>query len=221
MKTFATVTAACLALLAAAAPAAAQAPGQGPAAYDPTPVAPPPPPRIETWSVGAHVASLSLAPKGDKSGDAQTDMGGGGVHVRYRMTPRWGFELSLDDVKGDIAQGMTRESGSATLSVAFHMRPGRRWDWYLLAGVGGGTEKVTRDGKMGDTIEETFQQSQVQLGAGLERRFGSFGVSAELRLVGAKVDPDKGDAPSYTDMTAPIPFESNGGSFRLAGTYYF
>ncbi len=219
---FATLTAVALGLLIAAAPAAAQAPGQGPGGYNPAPAPPPPaPPRIETWSVGAHIASLSLAPKGDNSGDAQTDMGGGGLHVRYRMTPRWGFELSLDDVKGDIADGMTRESGSATLSVALHLRPGHRWDWYLLAGFGGGTEKVTRQSKSGDSIEETFNQSHAQLGAGLERRFGSFGVSAELRLIGAKVDPDKGDAPSYTDMTAPIPFESSGGSFRLAGTYYF
>jgi hypothetical protein len=214
-----------LVLLAAAGPASAQAPGSAPApTADPAPA-----PRADgweghqtSWGIGLRTVGKSLAAKGDDDRDDAVDMGGGGLTVRYRLNRRWELDLALESAEGELADGLvTRTSGGATLAALYHMRPDRNWDWYVLAGLGGSEERLSREGKGGEMIEESFSQAHVHLGVGLERRFRRFGIGAELRAIGAALNTEEGDAPAYMEGQTPIPEESSGGQLNITATYYF
>ncbi|MCB9561585.1 MAG: hypothetical protein H6709_09485 [Kofleriaceae bacterium] len=174
------------------------------------------------WGVSLRLGSLTLHP--DASPDATTDYGGGGVQVRYRLGARWELEVTSDGYSQPEDQDRSQVLSLATLGARFHLTPYRRWDWYLLAGVGGARE-VSRDMAPADAPA----QGVVALGGGVERRFGHFGISAELRAVGVAA-PDGGDvaAPVAGTMRAPgggaaaAPADgTSGGGFTIAATYHF
>src|SRR5689334_2843950 len=60
---------------------------------EPAVVAAPAPER--NWGIGLHLGGMGIHPKGDESEDAVTNLGGGGVQVRYRLARRWDLELDL------------------------------------------------------------------------------------------------------------------------------
>jgi hypothetical protein len=149
------------------------------------------------------------------------EMGGGGLQARYRLNRRWELEVSVVGTHGERGSDYLRDSSSLTLGALFHMRPGRRWDWYLLAGVGGTRDRVSFS-KAASTAEEEFASGHFQLGAGVERRFRRFGIAAELRVIGSRRNDEELDAVSYTPgVDGPIPAESSGGQLNLLATYYF
>ncbi len=226
----AAVAAAALGLAATAASAHAQAGPPGACACEapPAAVAGPSPIRPR-WSVGLHVTSLGLAPEGQP--EARTEYGGGGLHARYRLAPRWRLELALEHVTERPVRGERpgREPEAATLAVHYHLRPDARWDGYLIAGVG-----ATADGRpeLSDEARRETSAGHVHLGAGVERRFGRdgrFGLAAELRLVGI-APREVEDAPT-TSPGAPSPLTvptgeldvagSSGGRLTIAASYHF
>lgn len=182
--------------------------------------------RLPTWGIGLRATSLALAP--ESTPDAETQYGGGGLQLRYRLAPRWQLELSVDHVRERLEDGGegTRQLESVTLAALYHLRPHARWDWYLLAGIGG-----TGDGDpdASDEAREASQMGHVHLGVGLERRFGHLGVGAELRAVGmAPAEHDHDDAPAQPSSAAAMTVPSaapeagvSGGQFSIAATYYF
>lgn len=142
---------------------------------------------------------------------------GGGLHVRFRLTERWGLELTSETVTGQTKDGnFSRTANPVTLAAAYHLTPNRPWDFYLLLGLGSTAETVQiREN------EQVFEEAHVHLGVGLEHRFGAFGVGVELRAVGLSMKPEEGDAKRYRgQVKGPIPTESSGSQLNVVATYY-
>lgn len=224
-----------LASLLTASTAFAQAPGDYDGSSDGGDIAPPsmvpvvapvvvaPPPPERRWSVGLGAGSLELAPH--SSPDATTDFDIAQLYVRYRPWRRLEIELALggggetdyDDYYGN------REVSTAVLSLRYRFNPHRRWNWWLMAGMG--SLAVTQEGAS-DEQREAAYQSTLQFGAGIERRWSRFALQFELRAVGVAPNEDE-------DMAVPEPvgmpvYPTNttqdgwsGGQFVFSGNYYF
>jgi hypothetical protein len=192
--------------------AMAQAPGECTSCVAPAPVAATavavPDDMAHRLGIGLHMASLSLD---DHSGADPTQYGGGGLIVSYRVSRRWELALSMDgyqsDGKADLHSGL--------IEARFHMMPHQRWDWYLLAGLGGLHEDTAGDGT---------DRGQMQLGVGVQRRFEHLSLSAELRAVGVGPIENAAEMPPI-ERTEPAPMMGDGklggGQFTLGAMYYF
>ena len=131
-----------------------------------------------------------------------------------KWTPRkWRRKPSLRPAH---SSAIDSPDDTVALAAIYHLRPAARWDFYLLAGLG-----ATSDGDP-DASDEAKQASQVgdvQLGGGVERRFGRIGVGAELRAIlqgeGAP------DGAAVMTNAAPAEPERGAGKFTLGATYYF
>ena len=188
-------------------------------------------PGLPKWGIGLRMTSLSLAPEDNP--DAATEYGGGGLQVRMRVGRKWQLELAMDHVTERLENGEegTRQLQAGTLSALYHFNPYARWDWYLLAGVGG---TGNGDPEISDEEREASQLGHVHLGAGLERRWGHLGLGVEFRAVG--VAPSENDAMTVPEPGRPtgMPTDANtvptseieaqgvsGGQLSIAATYYF
>lgn len=238
----ATMKLALLAPLFVATTAYAQAPGEyeeGTGAPGLAPVVVPveavvPAPKPRRWSVGLGIGSMGLAPHG--APEAESEFAVGQLAVRYRATRRLEIELAfaggreqLEGYDGDRYEG-DREVSSAVLALRYRFAPEHRWNWWLMAGLG--SLAVTHH-HASDHEREYAQQSTLQFGAGLERRFHRFAVQLELRAVGVKANDEDVAAP-VPDMREPgtgvmaLPPTTlgngngmAGGQLLLSGNYYF
>jgi hypothetical protein len=184
------------------------------------------PPSLPTWGIGLRMTSMSLAPESNP--DAETEYGGGGLQVRYRLAPRWQLELAFDHVTEQLENGEmgTRQLQSATLAAQYHFRPYNRWDWYAMVGIGG---TANGDPEISDEEREASSVGHVALGVGLERRWNHFALGLELRAVGlAPREPEdvpETDPVRPTGMSVPtqeiVSESTSGGQATLAATYYF
>ena len=228
-----------LASLFVAGTAYAQAPGgyyeegaTAPGMVEPTaPIAPtPPPPKPRRWSVGLGVGSLSLAPH--DAPDVETEYGLGQIAVRYLATRHLEIELAFAGGREKLDDGEAgdREVNQGVLALRYRFSPGRTWNWWLMAGMG--SLAVTREGATEDE-RDYAQQSTLQFGAGLERRWSRFALQLELRAVGVKAHdvedmPIRGETTSPDGMALP-PREPvydagdgmSGGQLVFSGNYYF
>lgn len=172
------------------------------------------------WGIGLRSTSLGVAPEDNP--DQGLTLGGGGWQVRYRMSPRWSLELTLENVSARADTGAyERISSPVTLSGLWHLTPHRRLDWYLIFGVGGTADEVTYRRVDGSMASETFAETHVHLGVGVERQWRRVGLGAELRAVGLAREDEDGAGATYAGRNGPIPVESSGTQFNLTFTYYF
>src|SRR5690606_25570411 len=93
-RTLGLATAASLLLLAGS--AAAQ-----PGAYAPPAAPPPAAPEPPRWGIGLRTTALSLVNQADERD--HTELGGGGLHLRYRFASHWRAELTLEGAAGEPA----------------------------------------------------------------------------------------------------------------------
>ena len=218
--TFATATC-LLPLLTTTSSALAQAPGAAPPAPEgvASSAAPAPTPR---WTVGLRLTGLSL---GRADAEApELEAGGAGAYARYRLARRWELELALDQgAEQDPAGGMLeggRQLGAATAAGLFRIAPERAWTGYLLAGVG-----VTHVADA--TGAPLLEASHVALGGGVERRFGRFVLTADLRTMVVTEEAAAADTTMARagEPAAPAPAAEPepliGATFSLAGAYRF
>jgi hypothetical protein len=229
-------------LVFAASTAYAQAPGEFETIAPPsmTPVAAPvvvaPAEKVRRWSVGLGFGGLELAPHA--APDAKTQFDVGQLFVRYRPWRHLELELALGGgtEASDEESGYTgyREVSSAVLALRYRFNPQKRWNFWLMAGMG--SLAVTNQ-DASDEERDAAHQSTLQFGAGIERRWSRFALQLELRAVG--VAPHEEDAPTKevppmpinTDSTGTMPLppleptRSNdgmkGGQFVFSGNYYF
>ncbi|MBK9030347.1 MAG: outer membrane beta-barrel protein [Myxococcales bacterium] len=193
------------------------APGSCDCAVTPPAAAPAPAPRLARWGVGVHLASITL-PDPTGMDDGGTSYGGGGLQLRYRLSPRWQLELSAAHAQEqDVDASVARQLDSVAISALYHLRPFARWDVYLVAGLG-----ATSDGDP-DATDEARQASQmgdVRFGGGVERRIGKIGVGAELRaIVVGQREPDA--TARMAGAPAAAEPQRGGGALTLGATYYF
>lgn len=192
----------------------------------PVVVAPPPPQR--RWSVGLGVGSLELAPHVSPDSSSYFDIAQ--LYVRYRPWRRLEIELALggggetEDLEGYNAN---RTVSTAVLALRYRFRPLHRWNWWLMAGLG--SLAITRDGAS-DEEREAANQSTLQLGAGIERRWQRFALQFEVRAVGVaphELDDEMPVPPPGTMSPTPNYEEGHandgwaGGQFVFSGNYYF
>jgi hypothetical protein len=196
----------------------------------PVPTAPPPTEvdLSRRLGVGLHVASLAIANREDPDADP-TQLGGGGLQVRYRLTPRWELELGLSALREHDEEHMPvgPQMHTATLGALFHMRPGHHWDWYLVGAVGGIQKGDRRD----DDAEQG--RAMAQLGIGIEHRWRRLGIGLELRAVGIApeeqgedVRPAARTAGTGGGVSTTPPVEDDergdtGAQVSFGATYYF
>ena len=189
--------------------------------------APPPPavyapeaPDSSRWGIGLRTTAQSIAPESNV--DNKLNLQGGGLHIRYRMNRRWGFELSTEHVRAELGGGaFIRESNPVTLGASFHFGRSRRWDTYLLVGIGGTDTEVTRTTEQGATVTEVFKETHAQFGIGIERQWQHLAIGAELRAIGLERNQEEGDAPRYGEADGPVPVSSSGSQLNFTLTYYF
>jgi hypothetical protein len=203
-------------------------PGMAPTVAPVVVAAPPPPQR--RWSVGIGFGNLELAPH--TAPEASTDFDIAQLYVRYRPWRHLEIELALGgghETDGEYNDGY-RDVSSAVLALRYRFSPQRRWNWWLMAGMG--SLAVTNE-YASDEERDSASQSTLQFGAGIERRWTRFALQFELRAVGV--------APHDTDDMAPKaePYPTNtmeppgsypagpandgwaGGQFVFSGNYYF
>lgn len=197
-----------------------------------------PPPRIRRWSVGLGIGSLDLAPH--SAPDATTTYAVGSLSVRYLATRRLEVELAFAGGREQLEDGSEgyREVSQAVLALRYRFKPQRRWNWWLMAGMG---SLAVTPIEASDEEREYATQSTLQFGVGIERRFRRFAIQAELRAVGVAPNedappmayPDGGPSPTepgagggmrlppYEPPTSS-PYEGKaGGQFSISGNYYF
>lgn len=218
MRTYLVVPAATLATLAAlAAHAAAQgAPGACDTCATPPPSPLAPPAEVDLTDrlgVGLHLVGLALADGARPAADP-TQLGGGGLQVRYRASRRWELQLDAATVRAQDDQGapVGPDVHVATLGVLFHVRPAHHWDWYLSGALGG-----LHLGAAHDAAHPT--RGLGALGVGLEHRWQHLAIGAELRAIAIAHPPAQAGA--STARTAEPAAADAGAAFALTATYYF
>jgi hypothetical protein len=196
----------------------------------------PPPPKPRRWSVSLGVGGLSLAPHG--APDVETQYSVGQLAVRYLATRHLEVELAFGGGREKLEDGSegNREVSQGVLALRYRFSPGRAWNWWLMAGMG--SLGVTHVGASDDE-REAVQQSTLQFGAGVERRWQRFALQLEFRAVGVKANeveamplpadtvstqpdgtmlpPDKVAPPSTTTTSGGM----SGGQVVFSGNYYF
>lgn len=147
-----------------------------------------------------------------------------GLTARYRLSRRWELELAVDHGQQDLGDGTMgpAELSAGTLSALLHLRPQARWDWYLLAGVGGSERRPYADS---DWAEE---RSHLAFGIGLERRFEHLVIGAELRALAQQTTTEEPDvrplpaAEAAHDPSAdPQHMGAGGAQATLHAAWYF
>lgn len=183
------------------------------------PAPPPPPPRVRRWSVGVGLGQTALAPH--SAPDSETEFAVGQLAVRVLATRHLEVELAFTGGSEQLEDGSdgSLELSQAVLALRWRFNPQRRWNWWLMAGMG--TLAVTHEGAS-DEARDAAHQSTLQFGVGLERRWRRFALQAELRAVG--VAPNE-EAMEYTprpgSMATPDVGGKKGAQFALTANYYF
>jgi hypothetical protein len=190
---------------------------------------PPPPPRLRRFSIGLGIGHASLAPH--SAPDQTTEFDVGQIAIRYLVRRNFEIELALTgggETRDDGSEG-SKELSQAVLAVRYRFSPQRRWNWWLMAGMG--TLAVTNV-YASDDERDAANQSTLQFGVGMERRWSRFSIQGELRAVGVAKNDDMDDVPQ-----ADIPVSSmdpypetvgrmdaggkKGGQFAITANYYF
>lgn len=190
----------------------------------------PPPPKPRRWSVGLGFGSLGLAPH--DAPEMNTDFGVGQLAVRYLATRHLEIELAFAGGREQLDHGEgDREVNQGVLALRYRFAPQRPWNWWLMAGMG--SLAVTHH-EASKHERESANQSTLQFGVGLERRWHRFALQLELRAVGVKANEGKdqpvmGTVTVEPDLPAPPPSVTtvrtgegmSGGQLVFSGNYYF
>lgn len=177
------------------------------------------PPTVGRFSVALGVGSLSLAPQ-QSEGDQSTDFAIGEIAVRYRGWRH--LELELSFAGGNQQRSAEQGGGEGDLKIA-HVTLAARYrfgvenhfNWWLMAGVGGTT--IAANTASSDEAEMQ-QRPHGMIGIGAEYRFTHFALQAEAKGIG--VGPTEAEQ-QYADDTGMDANGLGGGSFTVAGAYYF
>lgn len=214
-----------IAPLFAAATAHAQAPGEMPPSAPPT-AAPGAPGGIAVmenrWAVGLAFGGMGLAP--EDAPDAKTNFGIGQLSLRFRATYHLELELAMAGGRQQLDNGQDGDLavGSGTLGVRYRFLAAERWNWWLMAGLGGTT--VARHDATKQERDAASRGHGV-IGLGIERRFAQFALQAEVRAI--KIGDKTADAmkmPVDGTVAAPAPAGTgpqSGASLTIGASYYF
>ena len=223
--------------------ARAQAPGE--VAVDPSYAHPPPAvvvasphqvsPLAQRWAIGLSVGGMGIHPEGDDHDGDESSFRIAELALRFRASRRIDLELSLgggrEVVEGaDGSEDGDLAMGSVTFAARYRFRPEHRWNWWLLAGLGG---TIVAPHVSTEDERDAATRPHGTFGIGVEHRWRRFAIQAELR--GVAMGPSNGSddyapappddrplpSPALTAGQATRAEELGGGVFTLGGSYYF
>ena len=221
----------------------AQPPAETPAANPYTPAVSP---LARRWAIGLNLGGMGIHPESEDTAYAEANESTfqiAELAIRYRASRRIEIELSLGggrevvetdygDAEGDLAMG------NLTVGVRYRFRPEHKWNWWLMAGLGG---TIVAPHVSSEEERDALTRPHGTFGIGLERRFRRFALQAELRGVamgepkGYEDEQQSPDRPttepgmptpdrppaSLTASDAAYSPELGGGVFTIGASYYF
>ena len=179
--------------------ASAQAPGE---------IAPQPPGVMaRRWSVALGLGPESL--KAQTAGAQSVGFGVLEIAGRFRLRPA--IELALDLNAGGN-QGIS--TVGLYLEVRYRFMAERPWNPYALfdLGIASAADKTGTD-------TEKKGRGSFRIGGGIERRIGSFGVEATLRLIG--IAENRSVTAIQTRGQELARYGDSGAELVIGGSYYF
>jgi hypothetical protein len=193
----------------------AQAPGETPPVEPAAPAVAPCSDCIDVmsdrWSVGFVLGVVGLQNQ-DKS--EQLNLGGSELALRFRATPHLEVQAAFGSAREshDPNSAMTDYHAQLTtfeVALRYRFLPDRPWNVSVFGGLG--TAQLDSDAERGQ------QRPMIVMGGGVERRFGRFGVHAELRIVALAAQMIS------TLIEPPDPYvdQMSGGQLVLGGSFYF
>ncbi len=194
------------------------------------PPPPPPPPPMRRFSIGLGIGNTSLAPHSDP--ENKHEFAVGQLAIRYLFRRHLEIELAFTGGTEQLEDGSEgdKELSQAVLALRWRFSPQRRWNWWVMAGMG--TLAVTRVDASEDE-RDAANQSTLQFGLGVERRWSRFALQGELRAVGVAKNEDMRDEPVKVDVPTntmePLPpyigptndGGKKGAQFAITANYYF
>jgi Outer membrane protein beta-barrel domain len=194
-------------------------PPSAPASDPTTPATPPPPPEAAPAPVrvppsvmaNRWALTVGLGAQQLKAGD--DDIG----FLTYELGARFRIIRALE-VALTIAAGANRADsyGGLWLDVRYNFLAEHAWNIYAAIGLGlaSAAEKNSDD-------NDGHTRGSFRLGAGVERRFDVFSLSAELRVLTMSSNPNA-DALGYVTPESELASDSSAGLGLVIGsTYYF
>ena len=194
-----------VAICIASASASAQTPPPAPEST-PAPVVAPTSVMSNRWALSVGLGAQSLKAGDDNIGFLTYELG-----VRFRIIRP--LEVALS-----IAAGANRADsyGGLWLDVRYNFLAERAWNIYAAVGLGiaSAAEKNADD-------NDGHSRGSFRLGAGVERRFDVFSLSAELRVLTMSSNPNADMLDIVTPETELASDSSAGLGLVIGSTYYF
>ncbi len=149
----------------------------------------------------------------------------GGFHtgLRIRPVPHFAIDLGIGAYGGTDYNGADRVEVPLTVDALFYLNPRRRFQVYLLAGVG--TSFAATDGYIpatGDYGSRTFRYAGAEIGIGLEFRVTqAFALSTDFRAF-ARTRIGGDGIPEYVnEATGEVANSSVGALGSFGATVYW
>jgi opacity protein-like surface antigen len=167
--------------------------------------------------VGAAFGATDTYKKGD------TGAGGIGAALRFRPTPRFALEISLDAMRGKDANGFNRSEVPLSFVGLLYLNPRSRAQVYLLGGFGFSSATVDVDNGNGFTHRENYSYFGGLFGGGIEFRVGKkVALNFDVRgFVRGRTDEAARQNPEFTAADGRTTNTSGGALFTGGLTFYF
>jgi hypothetical protein len=168
------------------------------------------------WGLNAHLEGAAIGH--GSAGDAA--MGGAGAGLRYKPTPRFGFEADIDFIGGTDYQGDQRNETAFTLNGLLFLNPRSRAQLYVLAGFGWSAAHVQNDSQ---SLNADYGYFGGQAGVGLELRLSrSLALNGDFRgFIRSRTDSLAQSQPEFTDQYGRSTNTSAGALLTGGMTLYF
>ena len=162
------------------------------------------------WAVSLSLGTLGLEP--DREDAKTVSFGMLELAGHFRIRPF--IDVGLSIYGGGAGEGDLSAAG-LYIDARYRFLAERPWNVWALLSIG-----VTSVAAEDQSDEAKQGRGSLRLGAGVERRFGAWGIHAELRLiaVGENTDFEPTEITPNNEMAKS---KLNGGSLTIGGSFYF
>lgn len=180
----------------------------------------------------SSVRHVALGAHGTYLGLDQTVFGrdvrlpGFGIHMRFRSSGHFGFEVAQDFLHQDILSGrFVRDTFPFSLSAMLYLAPNtdaHHFNVFLLGGGGVIGDSVRLYDEFRRRVTQDFTEFEAHVGLGAELRFSWLAVSADVRGLVAKRYNENRPASYYEGIAGgPVPDSSRGLMGTLSASIWF
>ena len=176
--------------------------------------------------VGVGVRFTTLGVTSQEVFGQKVNLLGGGLQVRFRNQGHWGFELGMDALRANIADGaFVRSSYPFTFAPMLYLRqnrPDTHFNIYAVAGFGLMADNIVLYQDSSQERKQQFWEVMGQFGGGIELRFTHLALFADMRAVGMLLDDSTQAGQFYQNVdSGPIATSSFGYKANLGAMLWF